>query len=38
MNNLEKFLFETELILADAGVLRMERINIRFQLIRIISR
>lgn len=38
MNIKERFLFETEVLLSDAGVLRADRINIRFQLIRIMTK
>jgi len=34
----EIFLLETEVILSNAGVLRVDRINLRFQLIRIMTK
>lgn len=34
----EIFLLDTEVILTNAGVLRADRINIRFQLIRIMTK
>ena len=37
MSNKEKFLFDTELILSNAGVFRLNRIRLRFQLIRIMA-